>query len=231
MITLYYAPSPNPNKIVLFLEEAEVDYDVVPIDTRKGDQHSPAFLAINPNAKTPALTDDGTAVFDSSAILLYLSSKLDKFSFAPKDPHYAEMLSWLMFIGTGIGPYSGQAVHFRTVAPEPKEYALHRYTFEATRHWNIIERRLEGRSRLVGDTYTIVDMAFWGWAKRLPFLFGQDAWDRFPNIHRLVEHIDARPAAQRALAIPEKFEFKKEMDDEAKRNLFRHGMGTEAPAI
>lgn len=223
MIKLYYAPSPNPNKVALFLEEAEADYEIVPIDTRKGEQFTPAFLTINPNAKTPALTDGDVAMFDSSAILLYLAGKLNVFGFAPDSPHYPEMLSWLMFIGTGIGPYSGQAVHFKTVAPEPNAYARHRYSFETERHWTIVEERLRTRDYMVGDTYTIVDMALWGWAKSLPFLFGEDAWSRYPAIKRLVDTISARPAARRASAIPEKFTFKRDMDDEARRNLFPHG--------
>ena len=103
MIKLYYHPSPNPAKIALFLEEAGLPYEMVPVDTRKGDQFKPEFLAINPNAKTPALTDGDVTVFDSNAILLYLAEKTGQF--LPQDTPKArgEMLSWLMFVATGIG--------------------------------------------------------------------------------------------------------------------------------
>jgi hypothetical protein len=84
------------------------------------------------------------------------------------------MLSWLMFIASGIGPYSGQAVHFRNMAPEPKEYALNRYDFEAHRHWQIIEDRLSHSTYMLGENYSIVDMAFWGWARLLPIVTGMN---------------------------------------------------------
>ncbi|MEP7058751.1 MAG: glutathione S-transferase family protein, partial [Caldimonas sp.] len=122
MIKLYYHPSPNPAKVALFLEEAGLEYELVPVDTRKGEQHLPAFTAINPNAKTPALVDGDAVVFDSNAILLYLAEKTGKFLPANTSAARAEMLSWLMFVATGIGPYSGQAVHFKHFAPEPKVY-------------------------------------------------------------------------------------------------------------
>src|SRR6201995_96575 len=127
MIKFYYNLAPNPTKVALCLEEMGLPYELVPVDTRKGEQHTPEFLAINPNAKVPAIVDDGATVFDSNAILLYLGEKTGKF--LSKDR--GQMLSWLMFIASGIGPYSGQAVHFRNFAPEPKDYAVNRYTFEA----------------------------------------------------------------------------------------------------
>jgi len=131
MIKFYYHPSPNPAKVALFLEETGLEYELVPVDTRKGEQHLPAFTAINPNAKTPALVDGDAVVFDSNAILLYLAEKTGKFLPEDTPAARAEMLSWLMFVATGIGPYSGQAVHFKHFAPEPKDYAVNRYDFEA----------------------------------------------------------------------------------------------------
>lgn len=138
MIKFYYNMAPNPMKVALCLEEMGLPYEPVPVDTRKGEQHSPEFLAINPNAKVPVIIDDGETVFDSNAILLYLAEKTGKFMPAKR----GEALSWLMFVASGIDPYSGQAVHFRNFAPEPKEYAVNRYTFEAQRHWGILEARL-----------------------------------------------------------------------------------------
>lgn len=114
MIRLYYYPGPNPAKVALFLEEAGLAYEVTPIDIRKGDQHHPDFVAINPNAKAPALTDGDAVIFDSNAILLYLADKTGRFLPPGGDVARGKLLSWLMFVATGIGPYSGQAVHFKT---------------------------------------------------------------------------------------------------------------------
>ncbi len=221
MIKFYYAAAPNPVKVALFLEEAGLEYEFCPIDTRKGDQHQPAFLALNPNAKVPAIVDGDALVFDSNAILLYLAEKTGKFLPANNPKARGEMLSWLMFIATGIGPYSGQAVHFRHMAPEPKVYALNRYDFEAWRHWNILEAHLAKNKYMLGDTYTLVDMAFWGWSRAVPrVLSGDDVWTKLPNVKRLMDEISARPAAQRADALKNRHAFKTEMDAEAHRAMF-----------
>ena len=220
MIRFYYHPSPNPAKVALFLEEAELDYEVVPVDTRKGEQFAPAFLAINPNGKTPALTDDACSLFDSTAILLYLSQKTGKFLAGANQEEHAQMLSWLLFVGTDLGPYVGQAVHFKNFAPEPKDYALNRYMFEAERHWRLLEARLGVGPYLAGSTYTIADISLWGWARAIPFLFGAEAWSAYPNVKRLMDEIDARPAAQRAVALASRFSFKQEMDEDARKVMF-----------
>ena len=220
MIKLYYHPSPNPLKVALFLEEAALPYEMVPVDTRRGEQHAPAFRAINPNGKTPALVDGDAVVFDSNAILLYLAEKTGQFLPANTPAARAAMHSWLMFVATGIGPYSGQSVHFRHVAPEPKTYALNRYDFEAWRHWQIIDERLAGRAWMLGDDYTIVDMAVWGWARVVPYVLGIDPWEKLPNVKRLLDTVNARPAAQRAEALKAAHAFKAEVDDETRRALF-----------
>ena len=220
MIKLYYHPSPNPAKVALFLEEAALPYEMVPVDTRRGDQHKPEFLAINPNAKTPALVDGDAVVFDSNAILLYLAEKTGLFLPANTPSARAEMYSWLMFVATGIGPYSGQSVHFRYVAPEPKAYPLNRYDFEAWRHWKLIDERLAGRAWMLGDEYTIVDMAVWGWARVAPYVLGADPWGELPQVKRLLDTINARPAAPRVEALKTQSAFKTEVDDETRRALF-----------
>ncbi len=220
MIKFYYHPSPNPAKVALFLEEAGLDYELVPVDTRKGEQHTPEFLAVNPNAKTPALTDGDATVFDSTAILLYLAQKTGKFLPEQTDKMRGQFLSWMMFVASGIGPYSGQAVHFKHFAPEPKDYAVTRYAFEAERHWTIIDAQLAKHSYMLGDTYTVLDMAVWGWARAVPFILGQDAWAKLPNLKRHLDQINARPAAQRAEALKEKHSFKAEMDESARRHMF-----------
>ena len=220
MIKFYYHPSPNPAKVALFLEEAGLPYELVPVDTRKGEQHQAAFTAINPNAKTPALVDGDAVVFDSNAILLYLAEKTGQFLPTDTPQSRAQMLSWLMFIATGIGPYSGQAVHFTHFAPEPKAYAVNRYDFEAWRHWKIIDGQLAQHRYMLGETYTLVDMAVWGWARAVPFVLGSTAWEQLPNVKRLLDEINARPAAQRAEALKAKHVFKAEMDDEARAAMF-----------
>ena len=220
MIKFYYHPSPNPAKVALFLEESGLPYEVVPVDTRKGEQHAPAFTAINPNAKTPALVDGDAVVFDSNAILLYLAEKSGKFLPENTPAARAQMHSWLMFVATGIGPYSGQAVHFKHFAPEPKTYAVNRYDFEAWRHWNIIEAQLAKQPYMLGNTYTLVDMAVWGWARAVPFILGPDAWAKLPNVKRLLDEINARPAAQRAEALKARYTFKTEMDEDARKAMF-----------
>jgi GST-like protein len=162
-------------------------------------------------------------VFDSNAILLYLAEKTGKFLPSNTPANRGQLLSWLMFVATGIGPYSGQAVHFRHAAPEPKDYALTRYDFEAKRHYGILDAHLAKSRHMVGDTYTIVDMAVWGWARMIPFVMGNEAaWATLPNLKRLFDEISARPAAARAIAIKDRHAFKTEMDDEARRHMFRH---------
>lgn len=220
MIKFYYHPSPNPAKVALLLEETGLPYELVPVDTRKGEQHEAAFTAINPNAKTPALVDGDAVVFDSNAILLYLAEKSGQF-LPPDTPEArAQMLSWLMFVATGVGPYSGQAVHFKHFAPEPKAYAVNRYDFEAWRHWKIIDQQLAQHRYMLGETYTLVDMAVWGWARAVPFVLGAAAWEQLPNVKRLLDEINTRPAAQRAEALKAKHAFKAEMDDEARAVMF-----------
>ncbi|QIE54935.1 glutathione S-transferase family protein [Pikeienuella piscinae] len=220
MIKFYYHPSPNPLKVALFLEEAGLDYETVPVDTRKGEQHAPDFLKINPNAKTPAMTDGDTALFDSNAILIYLAEKTGKFLPVSGDENRAQLLSWLMFVATGIGPYSGQCVHFTHFAPEPKAYAVNRYSFEAERHWGILDAHLADREWMVGGAYTIADMSVWGWARAVPFIIGDGAWEKFPNVKRHLDAINARPAAVRAEGLKTRFEFKQDFDDAAKAAMF-----------
>jgi GST-like protein len=222
MIKFYYSGAPNPMKVALFLEEAGVPYEPIPVDTRKGDQHKPEYLAINPNAKVPAIVDGDVKMFDSSAILMYLAEKTGKFLPPESDKSRAELLSWMFFISSGVGPYSGQAVHFRNYAPDKIEYAINRYVFEAQRHYGIIEARLAKQHYMLGDTYTIADMNLWGWARLIPNAIGEQFWAKVPHLKKLIDEISARPAAARAIAIKDKHKFKTEMDDEARRAMFRH---------
>jgi GST-like protein len=222
MLKFYYSGAPNPMKVALFLEETALPYEPIPIDTRKGDQHKPEYLAINPNAKVPAVVDGDVTVFDSNAILLYLAEKTKKFMPENTPKARGELLSWLMFVASGVGPFSGQSVHFRNYAPEKIDYAINRYMYEAQRHFGILDDRLAKRRYMLGDTYTIVDMAVWGWARLVPTVLGEAAWMKFQNLKRLVDEISARPAAQRAVALKDKHKFKTEMDDDARRAMFGH---------
>jgi GST-like protein len=222
MLKFYYSGAPNPMKVALLLEETGLPYEAVPVDTRKGEQHKPQYLAVNPNAKVPAIVDGDAVVFDSNAILLYLAEKTGKFLPENNAKPRGELLSWLMFVASGVGPFAGQSVHFRTYAPEKIPYALNRYAFEAVRHFGILDRRLADRRYMVGETYTIVDMAVWGWARLVPTVLGEEAWTKFPNLKRLVDEVSARPAAERAVALRTKHAFKTEMDEEARRAMFPH---------
>ena len=218
MIKFYFHHTPNPMKVALYLEESGLPYEVVAVDTLKGEQHTPEYRAINPNGKAPAILDGDTRVFDSNAILLYLSEKSGKL--AGKVEDRAEMLSWLMFIASGLGPYSGQSVHFRHAAPEKLDYAINRYLREAERHYEVLETHLEGRSFIVGDEYTIADVAAWGWIDKATVVLGEEGLEPFPNLKRWFASIEARPAVARARNIGTDIAFKKEFDEDAKRAFF-----------
>lgn len=222
MLKFYFNGSPNPSKVGLFLYETGLPFAPKPVDTRRGDQFKPEFLAINPNGKVPVIIDGDVTVFDSNAILLYLAEKTGKF-LPPNTPeNRGALLSWLMFVATGVGPYAGQAVHFKHFAPEKIAYANARYQYEAMRHFSILDQHLAKHRYMVGDTYTIVDMNVWGWARMTPFILGDDAWAKLPNLKRLHDEIDARPAAGKAKALKDLHPFKAEMDDAARAVMFKH---------
>jgi len=220
MIKFYYNLAPNPTKVALFLEESALPYEPIPVDTRKGEQHTPAYRAINPNGKVPAIVDGEAIVFDSNAILLYLAEKTGKFLPENSPAARGRLYSWLMFVASGVGPYSGQAVHFKHHAPEKLPYAINRYVFEAKRHFGILDAHLAKHRYMLGDAYTIVDMDVWGWARLVPFVLGDDGLLNLPNVKRLVDEINGRPAAARALALKDRHAFKAELDDDARRFLF-----------
>ena len=218
MLKFYFHHTPNPMKIALFLEETGLEFELVPVDILKGEQHSAEYRRINPNGKAPAIEDDGQRVFDSTAILLYLSEKTGKLTGQPEDR--AELLSWLMFIATGLGPYSGQAVHFRHAAPEGLDYAVNRYLREAQRHYQVLEEHMAGRTFIVGDELTIVDIAAWGWIDKAATVLGEEGLTPYPNLKRWFDSVNSRPAAVRARNIGKHIEFKKEFDDEARQAFF-----------
>ena len=205
MIELHYWPTPNGHKITLFLEEAGLDYRVVPVDIGAGAQFAPDFLAISPNGRMPAIVDtapaDGGApvpLFESGAILLYLAEKTGRF--VPADPRgRASVLSWLFWQVGGLGPMTGQYGHFRVYAPEPLDYAIERYTREAQRLLGVLDRQLAGRAFIAGDDYTIADMACYPWID--PYSRAPLDLAPFAEVRRWREAIAARPATQRAYAL------------------------------
>lgn len=221
MMHFHFSRGPNSWKVALFLEEAGLSYTPVPVDIRKGDQFRPEFLALNPNAKVPVIEDGDTIVFDSNAILLHLSERTGRFGAAPERRH--ELLSWLMFVASGVSPFAGQAVHFWHYAADVT-YGLNRYDFEARRHFGILDRRLAERGYLLGEEYSIADMAAWGPVRMLVYILGadSDAWDAFPHLSRWREQIDNRPAAARVAQLMQRHDFKNETDAEAAYYLFPH---------
>lgn len=196
MIDLYFWPTPNGWKITIMLEELGLPYKVIPVEIGKGDQFKPEFLAISPNNKMPAIVDpdgpDGEpiSIFESGAIMIYLAEKTGKLM--PADPRgRIRVLEWLMFQMGTVGPMLGQAHHFRNYAPEQIDYAVNRYTREASRIYQVIDTRLADNAYLAGDEYSIADIAVWPWL--LPHRQGQDLAD-LPNLKRWRDSVKNRPA-------------------------------------
>jgi GSH-dependent disulfide-bond oxidoreductase len=205
MIELYALTSPNVVKVFLMLEECALPYNTITVDVWKADQFKPEFLKINPNAKVPAIVDhEGPGgkpytVFESGAILMYLAEKAGRF--LPKDTVAKyDVLQWLMIQLTGVGPMSGQLVHFRRFAPkEHNEYSLSRYGTEVRRLYELLDGRLANSPWLGGAEYSIADIATWPWSRNHELL-GLKIAD-YPHVGAWVDRIAARPAAQKTLAI------------------------------
>ena len=205
MIDLYTWSTSNGRKASIMLEELGADYTVHPIHIGKGDQFAPEYLAINPNGKIPAIVDsDGPggapiAVFESGAILIYLSEKHGRL--LPIEPvARMEVIQWLMFQMGGIGPIFGQVHHFLRAAKEKVPYGIERYGTEARRLYGVLDRRLDGRDHLAGDGYSIADIATYPWVVRHEWQ--QVDLAEFPNVKRWYDAVGSRPAVQRGLQIP-----------------------------
>ncbi|MCU0837998.1 MAG: glutathione binding-like protein [Rhodospirillales bacterium] len=203
MIELFYWTTPNGHKVTIFLEEAEVEYRITPVNISEGAQFAPAFLAISPNNRIPAIIDhapaDGGApvsVFESGAILLYLAEKTGRFLPAGLRDR-VEVLQWLFWQMGGLGPMAGQNHHFKQYAPEKLPYAIDRYVKETARLYGVLDRRLAGREFIAGD-YSIADMASYPWI--VPHRRQGLRLEDFPNVARWFAAIRARPAVQRAYA-------------------------------
>ena len=227
MIELYYWPTPNGQKIALFLEEAGVPYELKLVDIGKGDQFKPDYLAISPNNKMPAIVDRAPAdggepisVFESGAILLYLADKTGKF--IPADVRGRVMtMQWLFWQVGGLGPMIGQRHHFERYAEEKIPYAIDRYERETLRLVGVLDKQLAGREYISGDAYTIADMASYPW---IDSHAAQEGLESYPNVQRWHDAIKARPATRRVYARGETISSPgQKLTDEARRHLFGHG--------
>ena len=202
MIDLYTAATPNGHKISIALEELGLPYRLNVLDLTTGEQKAPAFLAINPNGRIPAIVDreaDDFAVFESGAILIYLAEKTGRLM--PRDAKgRSQVLQWLMFQMGGIGPMLGQAHHFLRFAPDVIPYAVERYSKEAARLYGVLETRLTDCDWLAGDEYSIADIATFPWIARHDWQ-GIDL-GRYLAVKRWYDAIADRPAVRRGMEVP-----------------------------
>ncbi|MCI1193663.1 glutathione binding-like protein [Calidifontimicrobium sp. SYSU G02091] len=222
MIEVYSWATPNGHKVHIMLEECGLPYRVHAVDIGAGDQFAPEFLAISPNNKIPAIVDtdgpDGQPIsmFESGAILLYLTAKTGKFLPADVRGKY-EVLQWLMFQMGSVGPMLGQAHHFRLYAPEKIPYAIERYTNEAKRLYGVMNRQIAKHRYIAGDEYTIADIAIFPWLRSWKNQ-GID-WNDYPHLKGWFDEIAARPAVQRGVEVLADRR-KPLVDDKARETLF-----------
>jgi GST-like protein len=223
MIELSYWTTPNGHKITMFLEEAELDYKIVPINIGKGEQFGEAFLKIAPNNRIPAILDtapaDGGApisVFESGAILEYLAEKTGKFIGRNIREKY-ETLQWLYWQMAGLGPMAGQNHHFVQYAPEKIPYAMERYVKETGRLYGVLNKRLADRDFIAG-AYSIADMAAYPWI--VPHQRQQQDLDEFPHLKRWFESIKSRPAVMRAYALAKEINEQPTVTPDSRMHLF-----------
>lgn len=225
MIEIFFAPSPNGQKVTIAVEEMGLDYRVTPINILRGEQFTPQFLAVSPNNKMPAITDHAPAgggapisMFESGAILIYLAEKSGKL--LPTIPRErAEVLQWVMWQMSGLGPMAGQVHHFARYAPEQIPYAIKRFADETGRLYGVLDTRLRDRKYVAGDQYSIADIAIWPWVA-IHDMHCQ-SFDDFPNVARWFDLVGQRPAVQRGMAVlKDMFTSTDPMDDEAKKILF-----------
>lgn len=223
MIDVYYWTTPNGHKITIFLEEAGLDYRIIPVNISAGDQFKADFLAIAPNNRIPAIVDhepDGGAgpvsIFESGAILLYLAGKTGKF-IADDVSTRADILQWLFWQMGGLGPMAGQNHHFKQYAPEKLHYAIDRYVNETNRLYGVLNKRLSDRPYVAG-TYSIADIASYPWI--VPHERQCQSLDDFPHLKRWYHEIAARPATIRAYAKAKEVNTQPTVTEEARKILF-----------
>ena len=199
MLELYTASTPNGWKASVALEELELDYRVHPIDLAGGDQRKPGYLEICPNGRVPALVDDGFPIFESGAILVYLAEKTGKLM--PRETRgKSEVMQWLMFQMGGVGPMMGQANVFDRALEEKIPAAIGRYQGECRRLFEVLDGKL-GNAEWLTDEYSIADIANWCWV-RLHAWSGVSL-EGLEHLQRWIGAMEARPACQRGIAVPE----------------------------
>lgn len=200
MIELYTWTTPNGRKVSIMLEELGLPYRTVAVDIGKGEQHAPEFLAMSPNNKIPAImdTENGIALMESAAILLYLAEKTGRFMPAAS-PEKWVVMQWLMMQMGSVGPMLGQTHHFHHFHPGTSEYAEQRYLAETRRIYGVLDRRL-GESRYLGAGYSVADIATWPWIAR--WEWHAIDWSAYPNLLRWYREIAARPAVARGYDVP-----------------------------
>ena len=201
-IDLYTWPTPNGRKVSIMLEELALPYTVYPVDIGKGDQHQPAFAALSPNHKIPAIVDHatGTSMMESGAILMYLANKTGKLMAPWQSEAFWEQMEWLMFQAGHVGPMLGQTHHFVKFNPGKSAYAEERYRKENRRLYGVLEARLADRD-FICDDYSIVDIASWPWISR--YDFQQMDLNDYPRLKDWYLRIAAREAVQRGYAVPQ----------------------------
>ncbi|MGR8920958.1 MAG: glutathione S-transferase N-terminal domain-containing protein [Gammaproteobacteria bacterium] len=201
MIDLYTWSTPNGRKVSIMLEELGLDYTVHPVDITADEQFDPAFLAISPNNKIPAIVDQdtGLALMESGAILLYLADKTGRLLARAGEARW-RAIEWLMWQMGGAGPMLGQAHHFVHFNPDKSDYAKARYGDEAVRLYGVLDKRLADNACVAGDEYTVADIATWPWIARYEWQ-GVDL-TAYPNVLRWYRDIAARPAVQRGFVVP-----------------------------
>ncbi|MBN3121726.1 GSH-dependent disulfide bond oxidoreductase [Pectobacterium brasiliense] len=207
MIDLYYAPTPNGHKITLFLEEANLPYQLHRVNISKGEQFRPEFLAISPNNKIPAIVDTQPAegdtpisLFESGAILLYLAEKHGVLLSTSLRERTAT-LQWLFWQVAGFGPMLGQNHHFNHYAPQPVPYAIERYQQETQRLYHVLDKHLQDSSWLAGEHYSIADIAIYPWV--VSYARQRVDLDDYPAVKAWYTRISERPATQRAYQLAE----------------------------
>jgi len=197
-ITLYTAPTPNGWKVSIALEEMGLPYEVRVIDFATNEQKADWYVKLNPNGRIPTLTDDGFALFESGAILIYLAEKTGQF--LPRDPQSrSRVLQWLMFQMSAVGPMMGQANVFLRYFPEKIQPAIDRYQREVMRLFGVLDRQLAAHEYIVGD-YSIADMALWPWVSGYEWSGVTVA--EFSHLQRWLAKVAERPAVQAGRDVP-----------------------------
>ncbi|APG62129.1 thiol:disulfide oxidoreductase [Sphingorhabdus lutea] len=225
MIDLYYAPTPNGWKISIMLEEAGLDYNIIPVNIMKGEQFAPDFLKISPNNRIPAIVDhapnlgkEPISIFETGAILIYLAEKSGQF--LPQDSaKRSDVMQWLMWQMGGFGPMLGQYGHFKLYAPEKISYAINRYHDEVLRLYGVLDRQLANHEYVAAGQYSIADMAIFPWIRT--YKRQEIDLDHFPHVRRYYDMLKMRPALRRGLDVGKTWINRNPHEDaEARQKLF-----------